>query len=228
MIHPITVVIFLLVVFFAAGLAMLWLSEKASRWIRIRRVRVQLEKELSIEEARQAALPKLDTRYLIRMPDWAVLKYYGAEDHHPRKAFGTRYSNLIVFDEVGDVWLGLFMPATLQSLRDCEYSRGEYWVWFRGGGEAYSGTPLTLNGVQIWSYPVWMDPFDAHIDDRPELCSKEWRLWAELEHDHDEAFKRINPYDFFKQIWTAEEDHQIVASRQRLLELQTELKHLSR
>jgi hypothetical protein len=164
MIHPITVVIFLLVVFFAAGLAMLWLSEKASRWIRIRRVRVQLEKELSIEEARQAALPKLDTRYLIRMPDWAVLKYYGAEDHHPRKAFGTRYSNLIVFDEVGDVWLGLFMPATLQSLRDCEYSRGEYWVWFRGGGEAYSGTPLTLNGVQIWSYPVWMDPFDAHID----------------------------------------------------------------
>lgn len=226
MVSPFAIVVFLAVGFAATWIVSVWLMEKVSRRLRLRRRRIQLEKELAIEEARQAALPKLDTRYLIRMPDWAVMRFYGAIDNRPRKAFGTRYCHLIVFDEVGDVWLGMFMPATLRSLRDSEYARGDYWVWLRGGGEAYSGTSLVLDGVEIWAYPVWLEPFDAHVDDRPELCSKEWKFWAELEKEFEDAFKGIGPYKAFEQMWSA--DPKIHEGRHRLFQLQMELKQLGR
>lgn len=80
------------------------------------RYRKTTKAAIAEEEDRITKLPRLSTRYLIRIPA-SVSNFAKGE---PR-TFGNRYNRLIVFDENGDGWLGLFMPETFRGLHDGEY-----------------------------------------------------------------------------------------------------------
>ena len=152
------------------------------------------------EDERIANLPELSTRYLLKIPA-RVTNFTKGE---PR-TFGNRYNRLIVFDEKGDGWLGLFMPSTFQGLYDGEYIQQNYWVPFRGSGEAYSGDPVVVNGQKIDIYPIWMNssPTDT----------TEWKTWAAFEKAFDEEHRGVSYSDEFQRFTPFKRSHELEEKR---------------
>jgi hypothetical protein len=148
--------------------------------------------ELAAEDKRIAALPKLDTQYLMRMPD-KMLDEYGRRSPC---TFNVRYNRLIAFDESGQPWVGLVMEETLESLRDGEYVQDNYYVPFRGAGESTGGAPVFKEGVYIHLYPIWMS---SNATDTPE-----WATWASFERAFREQFKDRNCQHVFNEIMPRE------------------------
>jgi len=125
------------------------------------------EKKWVAEQARLDALPPLDTRWLMRVPEdhtaqWAT----------PRRCYGTRYNRLVIFDNKGHMWVGLAIPEVLRSLNEGEYRRDGLWVPFRGYGEAVHGDAVVVDGMQIAYYPDWMEKGKNPSD---------WEKWASIE-----------------------------------------------
>ncbi len=152
------------------------------------------------EDERIANLPKLSTRYLLKIPSGATNFRKG----EPR-TFGNRYNRLIVFDENGDGWLGLFMPSTFQGLHDGEYIQQNYWVPFRGSGEAYSGDPVVIDGRRIDIYPIWMN---STATDTPD-----WKTWVAFDKAFDEAHRGVSSSDEFRQFTPFERSHELERKR---------------
>ena len=105
-----------------------------------RKVRLadQLAREAYNAEAdRVDALLKLHHGWLLRVPN-AIM------DKNPMKrSYGTRYNRMLIIDEYGDGWVGLAIPEILEDLRAGEYVNRDYFIPFRGVGEAYSGKPVS-------------------------------------------------------------------------------------
>ena len=154
------------------------------------------------EDERVANLPKLKTLFLLKIPE-CVTRFAKGE---PR-TFGTRYNRLIVFDEKGEGWVGLFMPFTFKGLRDGEYVQKSYWIPFRGPGEAYGGDPAVVDGQKIIIYPTWLS---ATATD-----SYSWRTWATLEKAFAEAHPRgVSYFDEFHQFTPPERSYGLEQHRQ--------------
>lgn len=162
-------------------------ANKRRQKIRERDAAVEAEAE------RIAKLPKLYTRWLLLMPEKNAAALYGADRSGLTRTFGNRYNRLIIIDEDGNCWVGLFNRQTLQSLRDSEFEQRDYWVPFRGPGEMYAGSPVTVepDNLLVDIYPLWMSPNGQGQD---------WAKWAELERKFDEEFLQAHYHDVFEEI----------------------------
>jgi hypothetical protein len=162
------------------------------------------------EEVRISKLPKLSTRYLIKIPA-SVSNFANGE---PR-TFGNRYNRLIVFDENGDGWLGLFMPETFQGLHVGEYIQENYWVPFRGDGEMYAGEPVKIDGKTIHIYPIWMNADNMNTVD--------WAKWAQLEKAFAKAYHTTSYLDDFHQNTPFERTRQLSEERRAFAGMKTSI-----
>ncbi|MEN9341879.1 MAG: hypothetical protein RIQ54_135 [Candidatus Parcubacteria bacterium] len=153
-----------------------------------RAVNAQKEQE---EKERLDALPKLDTTFLLQIPKEMQT---GFIEKRPR-TFGSRYNRLVIYDEEGNGWVGLFLPEVIQSLKDGEYTQENYRVPFRGCGEVYPGEPITIDGLEINIYPSWME-----VDD---WTDENWSQWVKIEKKFEEVYKKhpISYHDVFAQIY---------------------------
>jgi hypothetical protein len=167
----IVVIIFLLVSF------LYWLNivlprkiaqEQEAKWLAVKAFRA--------ETARIEALPKLDTRWLMRIP--------GMHKGLICRSYGTRYNRMVVVDELGDVWVGLIIPEIIEGLKVGEYIWSNYFIPFCSmEGEAYHGNPVTFDGLRIDTYPLWM---------KEGVNPVEWGLWAMIERKFDDCSRYWN------------------------------------
>ncbi len=138
-------------------------------------------KALEREDARVAALPKLDTRRLIKVPS----KYLETLGNHGRgvrnRTFNIRRSYVFVYDYNGDGWMGLVTRSTLESLRAGEYVLREHFIPLCGRGEKTAGISVHLEGFLIDVYPTFMD-VDGDIH--------EWQVWIQLKKEFLENEQR--------------------------------------
>lgn len=140
-------------------------------WWRKKREADQLaRKTFGDEVARIEALPKLNTRWLLRVPDKMGMGYSAY------RSYGTRYNRILVIDELGGRWVGLITPELIQDLLAGEYIWQNYHIPFRGAGEAYAGKPVTINSQVIDIYPLWMEE---------GLNASDWIFWARIENNFD-------------------------------------------
>jgi hypothetical protein len=132
------------------------------------------------EIARIETLPKLATRYMMRVPENLL-------DKNPtQRSYGTRYNRLLVIDERGCAWVGLVIPEILASIITGEYIWCDYRIPFRGAGEALSGKPVCIDNVPIDIYPMWLTE---------GLNGYDWKLWAQIEKNFLECALNWN-YQF--------------------------------
>ncbi|MBU0999143.1 hypothetical protein KKG24_02430 [Patescibacteria group bacterium] len=137
--------------------------------------RLEVLNALSAEEDRVRALPKLNTRWLMRVPPSAMI------NGSPR-SFGTRYNRIRIFDEYGLDWVGLITPEILEGLIAGEYIWSDYFIPFRGAGEAYAGNAVNVDGLKIDIFPRWMTE---------GINLSDWVLWARIEKnflDHSREY----------------------------------------
>ena len=129
----------------------------------------QLAREsFNAEMDRIEALPKLNTRWLMRVPEKLM-------DKNPiRRSYGTRYNRMLIIDEHGGGWVGLVIPEVLEGLTAGEYVWRDYHIPFRGAGEAYTGNAVTIDGLRIDIYPLWMSE---------GINTPDWNLWARIEQN---------------------------------------------
>ncbi|MFA5791820.1 MAG: hypothetical protein WC884_02170 [Candidatus Paceibacterota bacterium] len=131
----------------------------------------QLAREAYNTEAdRVDALPKLSTRFLMRVPNKLM-------DKNPvKRSYGTRYNRMLIIDENCCGWVGLAIPEILEGLTAGEYVWHSYHIPFRGAGEAYTGKSVDVaipeGLVHVDIYPMWMTE-GVNLPD--------WTLWARIE-----------------------------------------------
>lgn len=184
----------------AVGLSILAISaiayaiQRISQYFAYRKRLAELRVKLKAEEDRIEKLPKLDTRWLIKVPDGVKGIQTEAGKQLCARTFGTRYNRLLVVDEKGEEWVGLFMPETLQGLRDGEYVRCEYFIPFRGAGERDAGKPVFFRDHRIHNYPMWME------DKVTTVNEADWEKWFELMRAQNQAFLGSNHQEVFRQI----------------------------
>ncbi len=141
-------------------LGWLWDRRRAKRYARL------AAEKAAAEAARIAALPPLDTTWLLRVPENLI-------DQNPVKGYySTRYNRLIVIDREGCGWVGLVVPEVLDALQAAEYDWMELWVPFKGPGERHCAEPVTVDGFRIDIYPMWM---------KAGVNPAEWTLWVQIE-----------------------------------------------
>ena len=88
---------------------------------------------------RVGSLPKLNSRWLMRVPDKLM-------DKNPICcSYGTRYNWMLIIDENGLGWVGLVIPEILEGLTAGEYVCRDYHIPFRGAGEAYTGKSVDVS-----------------------------------------------------------------------------------
>ncbi|MCX6703396.1 MAG: hypothetical protein NTV02_01760 [Candidatus Zambryskibacteria bacterium] len=175
-------------VFFFLLLLLSWLGLWAVAYRSKRRKAKEVEKKKAAEQAYLDALPSLDTEWLMKVPS---LHRFGNSSNNPKRCYGARYSRLIVYDNRGEAWVGLVIPEVLKSLRDSEYSRGDYWVPFRGAGEAVEGKAVSIIGLQIWCYPDWM---------QAGINVQDWDCWVNIERKFRSSWLSGNYQDAMKNI----------------------------
>ena len=154
------------------------------RWrtIMVTRRKARLAKQLALrafdaERARVNALRQLNTQLLMQVPDKFMFK-------GPRicRSFGARYNRMFIVDERGSGWVGLATPELLENLRAGEYVRHDYYIPFRGAGEACAGNPVTINGMTINIYPMWMTE---------RINLSDWTWWAQIEKKLPGSLERM-------------------------------------
>jgi len=152
--------------------------------------RERRESDRIAEEKREAeivrinALPKLQTGWLLRAPE----SYNGTL----LRSYGTRYNRLFIVDDEGRAWVGLAIPEVLESLKPSEYRWADYYVPFKGSGEAYAGNPVEIDGLKIWIYPVWMKEGSDIL---------EWMQWGNIEKKFHEVEKDWDYGDGLKALY---------------------------
>lgn len=122
------------------------------------------------ELARQANLPKLDTGDLLRVPPSDNMNY--------ARTFGMRWNRIIVWDELGQAWVGFASKSLMKKLADSEYLLEDYWVPFCGPGEMFASKVVNIGDRIFELYPTFL------LGKSPD--SPEWQGWANL-------IKRNNP-----------------------------------
>lgn|GEM_PF-1299299 len=174
------------------------------------------ESAISREQYRIKGLPKLDTTYLLEIPETTAKKLYG-EDFAGNLAgtFSNRYDLLAIVDREGRAYVGLTMPKTLESLRESEFTQGSYWVPFRGPGEAYSGRKVVFSGglsdeLTVEFYPLWLDA--------DKLTNPDWSRWADLERDYRAYYiqTKISYHKIFDWILPSSFLHEVSSRRHAL------------
>jgi hypothetical protein len=143
--------------------------------ILIPRLKARALKQLAVdaynaELDRVGNLPKINSRWLMRIPDKLM-------DKNPICcSYGTRYNRMLIIDENGIGWVGLVIPEILEGLTAGEYVWRDYHIPFRGAGEAYSGKSVDValpeGLVHVDIYPMWMTE-GVNLPD--------WTLWARIE-----------------------------------------------
>src|ERR1035437_6645011 len=136
---------------------------------------------LNAEMDRVGSLPKLNTRWLMRVPDKLM-------DKNPICcSYGTRYNRMLIIDENGLGWVGLVIPEILEDLTAGEYVWRDYHIPFRGAGEAYAGKSVNVYDVYIDIYPIWMTE---------GVNTPDWSLWAEIECNFRDLSKNWNYWNY--------------------------------
>ncbi len=164
--------------------------------------------KIATENDRIAQLPKLDTQWLLRMPDDHANALYGVDRSAVFRTFANRYNRLIVIDHEGNCWVGLFNRQTLESLRASEYEQCDHYVPFRGAGESYAGPVVKMppDNLVIDIYPVWLSHTQVASD-------QDWTNWANLERRFDREFAEANYQTVFAEILPT--DFRLRVKRQR-------------
>jgi|SRR3989344_58337 len=153
-----------------------WLMERSQR------KRDQDNKHYAAENEKRRidGLPKLDTRHLLALPEKIASGFYGEISERYGGKFSTRYNRVAVIDRNGSAWVGLLTPDVIVSLRNSEYIHTDFWVPFRGPGEAYRGVEVELEEVKIDIYP-----FSLSSDD---TSTADWQQWLSIEKSWSEAY----------------------------------------
>ncbi len=145
-----------------------------------RKERERFDKALgayNTERDRVEALPRLDTRWLMRVPGEIMDK------NSICRSYGTRYDRIFIVDECGNGWVGLVTPEILKDLTAGEYIRCNYFIPFRGDGESSAGKPVTVDNQIIYVYPIWMNEGVNTLD---------WSLWARIEKNFYKHLQQWN------------------------------------
>lgn len=134
------------------------------------------------EKERLDALPKLNTELLLKVP--GNHKKIPKGSGTPR-TFGNRWNRIVICDENGEWWVGLFSPEILKGLREGEFRQENLWVPFRGDGEMMSGHPVRFAGITIDIYPDWMNQ---------GVSLPEWVKWSVIEMKFFETYRHGRNY----------------------------------
>ncbi len=147
-------------------------SAKSRRELAAKKERDRLRSQ---ENARLALLSKLDTHWLMMVPNSPEsIRHLVAEGL--ARTFSLSGYRLGVIDEFGREWLGFGMPQTLQSLRDGEYLESDRILSLSGilyPEKCYCKNPVTINGQTTLVYPSWLNA--EHTN------TLEWQRWMALE-----------------------------------------------
>lgn len=147
---------------------------------------VQFAREaFNAEKARVESLPKLNTQWLMRVPEKFM-------DKNPtRRSYGTRFNRMLIIDELGNGWVGLVIPEILECIKAGEYVWRNYHIPFRGAGEAYNGKSVTVCGSRIDVYPLWMSE---------GINPADWDLWIRIEANYNTCSRNWNYHSGFAEL----------------------------
>ena len=153
-------------------------------------------KEIAEEKARIESLPKLSKAWLVQIPTELADQIYGPDRLEFARSFGRRLNRLLIFDEEGVAWVGLFMPETLAGLREGEYVQDSYQMPFCGHGEAEPARPVLIDGYAVHVYPIWMKEGTLP----PAQHAGGWVKWVELEREFAKAFRGRDYQEVFSRV----------------------------
>lgn len=136
--------------------------------------------ELQNEDVRVAALPKLDTQYLLPVPKGFETEALGNHSgESQRRTFNIRGKFLFVINENGDEFVGPVLPRTLRGLVAGEYVERKHFVPLCGSGQKFNGRAVDIDGQHFDVYPMWLAK-GGYADD--------WHIWSHLMGEFSRAF----------------------------------------
>ncbi len=146
------------------------------RW-KAKEARLKDEKNLNAELERINRLNRIHTisQWLMRVPEHLV------PTNAPRRSYGTRWNRVFIVDEMGIGWVGLATQEIVGLFRASEYIRQDYHLPFRGDGERIDGRPVTIDGLDIDTYPTWM---------KVGVNPQDWDRWAKIEKNFKDQSDR--------------------------------------
>jgi hypothetical protein len=171
---PKPVVFLLLLVISAIGAALLMLIvkliNKVEDYFSRKRELKQYEIDKQAYQAYINQLPLLRNNHLLMVE--------GEVSLDSARTFGSRYDGMVIYDEFGQMWVGLRTPEIMEDLVAGEFLQEDYWVPFCGPGEAEAGKPVEIGDMQFLIYPTLLRGLP--VQDR------RWQTWAEIQKNYEE------------------------------------------
>ncbi len=183
--YPIFVMVVAGISFLAFFIFTIYGFSELGKMYRAHKKRKQFEKDKSAEFERICALPRLRTDFLLKVEG----------EFHPDSArtYGSRYDRLKIFDEYGQMFLGLKTPEILEDLIAGEFILKDYWIPFCGPGEMYISEPVEIDGFHMDLFPILLNRKPTHLP--------EWLQWLKIEQNdarNHEAKRRVQvPENFW-------------------------------
>jgi hypothetical protein len=155
------------------ALALVYWRWRSNRSFQLRLAKTVDDKKWYLaEKQRIAGLPKISTQMLMQVPD----SYKSAVMYEQRallpRTFCAQYNNVLVVDEEMRIWIGIITPGIIQDLMAGDYTFEYYRLPLKGAHCAFPAPSFTYEGVEVQTYPMWMDA---------AVGEEEWNRWLGFE-----------------------------------------------
>lgn len=176
---PVFTTVVIMVISAIALLAILKAADALSRKLAASAKERRFQADRNAEIKRLSKLPKLRTEYLLQIP--------GQVFPENARTFGSRYDNMVVYDETGQKFLGLRTPDLMDDLAAGEFLLQDYWVEFCGPGEMRVSEVVTIDGHSMDTYP-------SILHKKPVENNPMWGRWLKIsQHYANYRARQVKP-----------------------------------